>query len=302
MTEAVRPSRTEDVADIRAVMEACLAEDRIPGFVPSDIERALIRIRAVPQNTVVAIEDDRVVGYCTPDHDDLTVHPGWRRRGHGRRLVDAAADLVRARGDDVLQLYVPAHLPASTAFAESVGLTYRSSLWQFELPAGHEVPPPVFPPTVRIRAWDPATDTDFDAWAAFMLAAFEGHPSPMHWTPAVIRAVHDDPGFDPSSVLRVSDAADPGRLVAFARIELRDVDLARGERTGEVGLIGVLPGWRRQGLGRELLRWCVTTLRASGAGRIELSVEAENDRATAMYRAHGFTPAIEWPHWVLPVR
>jgi ribosomal protein S18 acetylase RimI-like enzyme len=63
----------------------------------------------------------------------------------------------------------------------------------------------------------------------------------------------------------------------------------------------VLPAWRGRGLGRELLRWGVTELRGRGAGPIELSVEAQNERATGLYRAHGFEPAIEWPHWVLPV-
>jgi ribosomal protein S18 acetylase RimI-like enzyme len=36
--------------------------------------------------------------------------------------------------------------------------------------------------------------------------------------------------------------------------------------------------------------------RGRGAGRIVLAVEAANDRATRLYRAHGFEPIIEWPH------
>lgn len=298
-TVAIRAFRSDDATAVRAIQAACLATDAIPGFVESDIERAMIRVVADPGGTVVAAEDDAVVGYCTPDHDDLTVLPNARRRGHGRRLVVGALEVVRGRGHEELQLYVPPHLPASVAFAEAVGLRYRSSLWQFRLAADVAVPPPSFPPDVLVRAWDPASDADYEAWASFMLAAFEGHPTRMTWTPSVIRAVHEDPGFDPASILLVADAADPNRLVAFTRIELHD-DLAAG-RTGDVGLIGVLPDWRRRGLGRELLRWGVTTLRARGAGPIELSVEAANDRATALYRAHGFVPDIEWPHWVLPV-
>jgi mycothiol synthase len=298
MSGGVRAFRAADAQAVRAIQEASLATDAIPGFVPSDIDRAMIRIVADPDGTVVATEGDAVVGYCTPHHDDLTVLPAARRRGHGRRLVGAALAVVRARGRDELQLYVPPHLPASIAFAEAVGLRYRSSLWQFTLPAGRAVPEPDFPGDVVIRTWDAERDTDLEAWTAFMLAAFEGHPTPMSWTPAVIRAVHEDPGFDPGSILIVAEAADPTRLVAFARIEMHD-DPTAG-RTGDVGLIGVLPAWRRRGLGRELLRWGVTTLRAGGAGPIELSVEAANERATALYRSHGFEPSIEWPHWVMP--
>jgi mycothiol synthase len=271
----VRTSRPDDLPGIRRVMEASLAVDRIPGFLASDVERAMIRIEPDHEGTAVAVEDGVVVGYVTPNHDDLTVAPDARRRGHGRRLVEAGRAIVRRRGEPELQLYVPLHLPASQAFAEAVGLRHRSSLWQFQLSAraAATVPEPVFPPDVVVRTWDDARDADFEVWSAFMLAAFEGHPTPMHWTPAVVRHVHDQPDFD--------------------------ADGPTGERFGDVGLIGVLPAWRRRGLGRELLRWGVTSLRARGAGRIELSVEAANERATALYRAHGFEPAIEWPHWVI---
>jgi mycothiol synthase len=261
----------------------------------------MIRIEPDPDGTVVALHDGVVVGYCTPNHDDLTVLPEARRQGHGRRLLDAARDMVRRRGEAELQLYVPSHLPASVAFATAVGLHYRSSLWQFLLTAdaAARVPPPTFPPEVVVRTWDDDRDADFDVWSAFMLAAFEGHPTPMHWTPAVVRHVHDQPDFDPGGVLLVAEASDPRRLVAFTRVELREPEEPGGGRVGDVGLIGVLPAWRRRGLGRELLRWGVTSLRARGAGPIELSVEAANERATALYRAHGFEPAIEWPHWVI---
>ncbi len=300
MTTDVRPFGAGDEAGVRAVMEASLATDGIPGFVRSDIERAMVRIVPDPEGTVVALEDDRVVGYCTPNHDDLTVLPEARRRGHGRRLVAAAREVVRRRRQLELQLYVPSHLPGSIAFAERLGFTYRSSLWMFVLDAGQAVPAPAFPDDVVVRTWDPARDTDLEAWTAFMHRAFEGHPTRMSWTPAVIAHIHTLPDFDPGGILIVAARDRPDAPIAFARTELNDPDSPVGERTGDVGLIGVLPAWRRRGLGRELLRWSVTELRSRGAGPIELSVEAANDRATALYRAHGFEPSIEWPHWVKP--
>ena len=299
MTVGVRPFEASDAAAVRVIQEACLATDGIPGFVADDIERAMVRIVADPGGTVVATEDGRVVGSATPHHDDLTVLPEARRRGHGRRLVQAALEVVAGRGERELQLYVPPHLPASVAFAEAVGLRYRSSLWQFHLRAGVPVPAPAFPDDVVTRTWDPAIDDDLDAWTAFLHAAFVGHPTEMTWTPAVIRAVHDQPTFDPSSILRVAARTEPAIPIAFIRTEAHD-DPEHG-RTGDVALLGVLPAWRRRGLGRELLRWGVTTLRERGVGPIVLAVEADNDRATALYREHGFEPAIEWPHWVLPV-
>jgi hypothetical protein len=66
----VRSSRVADAPGLRDVMEACLATDGIPGFVRSDIDRALVRIVPDPEGTVVAIDDGRVVGYCTPRSAD----------------------------------------------------------------------------------------------------------------------------------------------------------------------------------------------------------------------------------------
>ncbi len=293
----VREAAVSDIPEIRTIMEASLAQDAIPGFTRADIERQLIRIVPDVGGTLVAVEDDRVVGYCTPDHDDLTVHPAHRRQGHGRRLVTSAVDLVRVRGRHALQLYVPPHLPASVAFAEALGFRYRSSLWRFELADGEPVPPPTFPAGVTTRHFDPRDGGDLDAWVAFMLAAFEGHPTPMTWTPAVIAHVNAAPDFDPTGILVVTPADAPDQPIAFTRIELFPDDAGVA---GDVGLLGVLPEWRGRGLGRELLRWGITELRRRGAGLVELSVEAANDRATRLYRAHGFEPAIEWPHWVLP--
>jgi len=300
MGVGVHPFQPEDAAGVRSVMAASLATDAIPGFLASDIERAMVRIVPDPGGTVVALEDGVVVGYCTPHHDDLTVHPSARRRGHGRRLIAAALEIVRARGFDELQLYVPLHLAGSRQFAEAVGLRYRSSLWQFQLPPGHPVAVPTFPASVSVRTFDMGREIDFNAWTAFMHAAFQGHPTPMTWTPAVIAHVHGTPDFDPSLILVLHPADDLEQPIAFIRAELFERDAPAGQRLGEIGLVGVLPAWRGQGLGRELLRWGIAELRARGAGVIELSVEADNERATRLYRAHGFEPAIEWPHWVLP--
>lgn len=295
----VRGLQAGDEVGVREVMEAALPVDRIPGYTRYDIDRTIVRMVPDPGGTVVALEDGRIVGYCVLLADDLTVHPGFRRRGHGRRLLQAAGEVARRRGREALQLYVPPHLPGSVAFAMAVGLGYRSSLWRFELPADRPVPPPAFPPGVTTRPFEAAREGNVESWVDFMLAAFEGHPTPMTWTPAVIAHVNASPDFDPTGILIVAAADAPDERIAFARVET-SVDDA-GVLTGDIGLIGVLPGWRRHGLGRELLRWAVTELRRRGATVVELSVEATNERATALYRAHGFEPAIEWPHWILPV-
>ncbi|HEY7523735.1 MAG TPA: GNAT family N-acetyltransferase [Candidatus Limnocylindrales bacterium] len=292
----VRPLETDDLAAVRGIMDASRRVDAIPGFVASEVDRALLRISADPHGTLLAIDDGRVVGYCTPLRDDLTIHPDHRRRGHGRRLVAAARSLVASRGEDELVLYVPPHLPASGAFAASLGFRYRSSLWQFELSPEIPVPDAAFPGNVVTRTW--RGDEDLDAWVRFVRASFEGHPTPIHLSPEIVRRINAEPSFDPEGIRVVMTCDEPEVPIAYGRVEL--LADAGGAPTGYVNGIGVLPAWRGRGLGRELLRWGVGHLRLRGAGTIQLSVEAANERATDLYRRHGFVPDIEWPHWSLP--
>jgi mycothiol synthase len=275
-------------------MEASLATDAIPGFVPADINRTLDRLPADPTGTAVALEGDRVVGYITPRLDDLTVHPDNRRRGHGRRLVAEGLAIVRERGLEHLQLHGPQHLAASRAFIDALGFRYHSSLWLFALAPDVESPGPVFPPDVATRSFEPG---DLVAYVDLLNDTFADHPTPLSWTVDAIRHVHGLPDFDPSGIRLVTPAGAPGELVAFTRVELEtDPD---GRLRGAVRLIGVRRAWRGRGLGRELLRWGVRHLRERGAAVVELAVEALNEKATRIYRAAGFVPAIEWPHYVL---
>jgi ribosomal protein S18 acetylase RimI-like enzyme len=51
----------------------------------------------------------------------------------------------------------------------------------------------------------------------------------------------------------------------------------------------VAPGHRGAGLGRRALEVAETACRDHGAGALHLLVEAENERAHALYRRNGFT-------------
>ena len=295
LSGSIRSFRPGDEPRLREVMEASLRLDGIPGFEPADIDRSLSRVPADPDGCLIAEQNGRIVGYCIPRHDDLTVHPDFRRRGHGRRLVEAARRLVRERGLPYLALHTPTHLPGTVAFAEAVGARYHSSLWLFSLPPDVPIAPPRFPPDVVTSTL--ALDADLEAFTRLMNETFADHPTPLSWTVENVRLVAGLPEFDPDAVLLVAPAGERDRPIAFTRVEL-STDAA-GVADGWITAIGVLPAWRGRGLGRALLAWGVGHLRAGGAGRIELSAQALNARATEIYRRAGFVPTIEWPHYVL---
>jgi mycothiol synthase len=256
----------------------------------------LERLSFLEDGTIVAVDEDRVVGACTPRFDLLTVHPGYRRRGHGRRLVAAARALVGRQGLAELQLWGELDREPGGSFIRALGFSYRSSLWLFRLSPGRVVPTAVFPAGVAVRPIEVGTDDS--PYLALISAAFADHPSPLQVSASYVRQVHASPDFDPTDVLIVRPADDPTRLIGFCRSVERPPEGDR--RRGDIALVGLLPEWRGRGLGRQLLRWGVTHLRDRGVDEIELSVEARNVRALELYRSEGFEPAVEWPHWVLP--
>jgi mycothiol synthase len=293
----VRVSVPSDREAILAVMEAALEADRYPGITHDFIARSVDDLTTDPGGTWVALHADEIVGYVTPRHDDLTVHPAHRRRGHGSRLLDAGMAIVHERRLRELRLYVPEHLEPSVAFATARGFRRVSSYWLFRLRHDAVPGPAEFDDSVAVGPFEPA---DTGALVALMNESFVDHPTPVEWSAETIRSRVGTATFDPGDILLVRPGgtgrgADPARPVAFCQVRVTPDD--DGSLVGEVALIGTLPAWRHRGLGGQLLRWGVDRCRTKGATTVELSVEAENERALVLYRAAGFEPAIEWPHW-----
>jgi GNAT superfamily N-acetyltransferase len=120
VSAAVRPARTDEVAEVAEAYEWLFAP---PGSEPADWDlkraaAALGRVIASETSTAFVAEDEgRLVGLCTVYRDiesvrfgrrawveDLAVHPGWRSKGVGKRLLDAAKDWAREHGASHLEL------------------------------------------------------------------------------------------------------------------------------------------------------------------------------------------------------
>lgn len=297
MSAGIRPFRHEDEPALRRVMEAALEVDAYPGFNAWDLDKEAVSIVGAPDGVVLSVEDDIVCGYVSPRHDDLTVHPEFRRRGHGRRLFAAGLDLAAKAGWEEVRLYVPLR-GAGQAFAVAMGMSYRSSMWLMYLAPEADVQDPAFPTSVVVRSfgdWLP-----LPRLVALLNAAFADHPGHLFWTRGEVEHAHARLDFDPSTITLVSQADRPDDPIAFVRTEVGPSEEGDPAPVGEVLLVGVLADWRGRGLGRELLRRGVAQLRARGAGRIKLSVEAENELALGLYRRTGFESTVEWPHWTHP--
>lgn len=290
-----RPFQPGDAPSVLAGTLAAHDRGELPGLSRHLVEESVARLTAEPWLAVVAEVGSEVAGWVAPLHHELVVAPAWRRRGVGRRLVDAGRVLAAHLDLPELRLWVP-RAPQAEAFAEAVGLRYRSSLWQLELDPDASCGAPAFPAGVRVRPFVPGADEP--AFVALVNDTFRDHPSPLEVDVEAVRRVNAAPDFDPSTILLVEPADAPDRLIGFCRVgRYRDDDAVM---TGEVRLLGVRSEARRRGLGRALVRWGVDDLRHRGVDRIVLSVEGQNESALGIYETEGFRRRVEWRHWTAP--
>jgi ribosomal-protein-alanine N-acetyltransferase len=84
-------------------------------------------------------------------------------------------------------------------------------------------------------------------------------------------------------------ATDDGKVVGFIAGDLRP-----SEDLAWIATIGVLPEYRRRGIGAALLTACEERLTLS---RIRLMVRISNQEAIELYRRTGYHQAGVWPHY-----
>jgi len=287
----IRNYRPEDAEALRAILLSAFDDGELKGSTRGDVEGWHARLPADPRDTLVAVIEGQVAGLITPRRNHLVVGQNYRRRGVGRSLVAAGEALNREREAGPLYLALPHENEGALAFYGAIGYRYHHSLWNMRLRGDAVVPPPAFPHEVVSRPYREEDAVDF---VDVVNTAFLDHPTPMSITVDRVRFRHSLPGFDPDDLCLLVPAEEPDSLIGFCRVDHED---RAGRTVGEVAVLGVLPEWRRLGLGRELLRWGIHRLRALGATEVYLAVEGENDRAWRLYEGTGFERVEEWPRY-----
>lgn len=122
-----------------------------------------------------------------------------------------------------------------------------------------------------------AATVSLEAYAAAITAAFEGYPVQIVFTtPMLARRVRFEQQDLESSLL----ALEGDEAVGMAGLAVR------GER-GWVSGFGVVPAWRRRGLGRRLLSELLERARGYGLRQLSLEVLAGNTAAQRLYEGAG---------------
>jgi mycothiol synthase len=275
-----------DAAARTAIADLTAAATAADGAGPFSEQIRLALDAALPDPTHLLVRDgERVIGYAQvwPDGiSELAVHPDFRRRGHGRELLNQVRATVSAP-----RVWSYAGHPGADALAAEAGLTRVRELWRMRapLPVGPtaDLPGPVpLPDGVSVRTFDPASDAE--AWLELNRLAFAGHSEQGRLTRADLDARMATDWFDPSGFFLAERA---GRLVGFHWTKEHPAGPDR-PAAGEIYVLGVHPAEHGGGLGRALTRIGLRHLSSRGLTTALLYTDATNAPAVAVYRRMGF--------------
>lgn len=264
------------VAAIEALAARVAARDGVAALG----EATMLALTAGAASTVHLLVGEPPLGYAqvdlagSPPVVEIAVDPPARRRGLGRALLVAAAELapggaVWAHGD----------LPAARALAASAGLvpTRRLAVLAREVGPADVLPDP--PPGVTLAPFRPGRDEA--AWLAVNAAAFADHPEQGRLTAEDLARRTAQPWFDTEDLVL---ARRDGEVVGSVWVKVEDP--ASG--AGELYVLGIAPAAQGTGLGAALTRVALARVAGRGLHRCLLYVDADDARAVGVYTRAGF--------------
>ena len=253
----------------------------------------------------LAWEGEKLVGYSDlyvragdVNNDGIiycwgVVHPQWRRRGLGRRLLDAAYDRASSYANEIAEGGINFQCGARDAeqdrraLFEGFGMEQVRYFVNLARSLNGNLPAVDLPDGIRLRVFDPERDAE-TAWRIDD-SAFRDHwgytesklEEFLHWIKM--------PSFRADlSCLAVSETT--GEAVGLA-LNLIDPDwiAQTGRQEGYVDTLAVLREYRRQGLGSALLAQSLHGLSEAGMEAAHLHADADNlTGAMRLYERSGF--------------
>ncbi|TFV76819.1 mycothiol synthase [Blastococcus sp. CT_GayMR19] len=284
---------TLDVAAVLSLLRAAAAAD---GVRPLSEESELrLQHGGRPGGGDLVVHDgDELAGYARHDigtdggmEAELVVHPSFRRRGHGRALLDLLVELAGARP---LSLWAHGDLPGSAELLAPRGFTRARVLLQMRRDLAGVDPDPrtQLPDGVHVEPFRPGRDEP--AWLRQNARAFAAHPEQGSWTPDDLLLREKEPWFNADGFL-LAWRGDPdagGELLGSHWTKVHPPGDAGDEAVGEVYVLGVDPDAQGLRLGRALTDLGLAHLRGRGLGQVLLYVEEDNVPAVRLYESRGF--------------
>jgi ribosomal protein S18 acetylase RimI-like enzyme len=260
----------------------------------------------------VALEGDRVAGYAfyvLEEHKALLgglyVSPQWPQLRLAQELLSDVLETLRAlpRTERIEAQLIPFGCDLGQALAEQgfrlyprqfMLLDFRRAPGLLANPGDHHTSPHAPPNTgsgLRLERWN---DRHFAACARLIQLAYANHMD---------GEINDQYRTESGALKFLKNIVilpGCGQFQAYASFVLRvphSYELAGVVLTSLVApgvahttQICVMPGYQRNGIGRQLMEAAIAALRARGVTELSLTVTVANDPAVRLYKKIGFAP------------
>lgn len=305
-----RPLTREDAQTSADLLNAIEAVDKIgENYTAEDCLTELDDPYADLERASLAVFDgDVMVGYMKIQYRptavevhsvslDGGVHPSYRRRGIGTRLVQAgiaSARVLHALHHPASRLAINVHkaehIAGTAPMLSAAGFTPARYFQRME----HSLVDVPVAGDARIESWSAATDEEF----RFVRneAYLSSTPMPVElWQNKITNQT-----FRPAASFLLRDAGTAVGVLVTMNWEA-DTE-ATGVHDAHFMVIGTLPGHRNRGVASALLGHALRAAAEQGYDRALLSVDSESSAgAFGIFERAGFVPTTRYVRWALEV-
>lgn len=230
-------------------------------------------------------QDNRLIGFICLDGMQtpevaLMVHPGYRRRGIGYILFQAAITEARRRGLNRLLLVCEEASRSGLAFAQALGAQYRFSEHAMQVALADFQHPGTPAHALQKR---PATEQDLEILTKILAAAFKDDEAE---TREQVTRELDDQHSHAQFYLWQSG----GEIIGCLK-------MTRIESEGYIHAFAVLPIWQGKGYGRQILLDATAQLFDEKHATVNLEVETDNEGALGLYKSCGFNVTTSYRYY-----
>jgi mycothiol synthase len=303
MQITIRNYREGDLEALVALINAADAVDKLErGTSLQEMREEFGSPNFFPEKDVfIAEEGGRIVGYTCfwlrkGEEESIfdawgVVHPAWRRKGIGRRLLERLYQRARERLEEVKspKVYFDCGCESGEkdriALYEGFGMRRVRCWLEMVYEPLNSIPELEFPPEFALRTF--VKGQDEEAWLSTLNEAFRDHWGHVDQTLEECLYWVGLPRFrqELSLIATIGD-----EIVGLCHCEVNEDEIARiGRKEGWVNILAVRRPYRRRGLGKALLIAGMLSLRKEGMEAIVLGVDAENPTgARHLYEKVGF--------------
>ncbi|STX44729.1 N-terminal GNAT family acetyltransferase [Legionella donaldsonii] len=260
----------------------CRAAD---GGVPPLYRHLLIEKRAT-DNNVFYYQDNHLAGFLSVYffYEDaceisIIVDPTYRRQGIATQMLQSIMPLLLTKQINTVIFSTPAKL--NDEWLSRLGFHYQSSEYHMQR---HSYEPVLI--SRRELTMRPATAADIPILSVIDEACFEA-------------AKETDMAARFNSLLN-----DNNYVIFLASLQEKPVGKAHIRWQSDDAIlsdIAILPAYQRQGLGSELLAWCINNSLSQGKTHLALDVETSNQGALDLYTRHGFKTKDANDYWAISI-